>query len=118
MVEQGTHKPLVGSPNLPLGTKTKPANASGFLSHTKHADDYLYSLFLKCLTGVSLHRPDEFCTIRMDRYKIMDRIGDGELFQMKTQGGDSFCCKISVWRKEHLMQNWEYLRLDVHYKYA
>jgi hypothetical protein len=29
---------------------------------------------------------------------------------------DSFCCKISLWRKEHLMQKWEYLRLDVHYK--
>jgi hypothetical protein len=28
----------------------------------------------------------------------------------------SFCCKISAWRKENLMQKWEYLRLDVHYK--
>jgi len=28
----------------------------------------------------------------------------------------SFCCKISAWRKANLMQKWEYLRLDVHYK--
>ena len=31
MVEQGTHKPLVGSPNLPLGTRCLHTLSSGFL---------------------------------------------------------------------------------------
>jgi|SRR5690349_14291439 hypothetical protein len=47
---------------------------------------------------------------------MMDHTGDGGRFQRKIRGEDSFCCKISMERKEKLMQKWEYLRLDVHYK--
>jgi len=43
--EQGTHKPLVGSPNLPLGTQTRPANSGGFWFR------------LRCICWFSFPRP-------------------------------------------------------------
>ncbi len=44
MVEQGTHKPLVGSPNLPLGTNKNPP-FSGFLLLSFNMELLPYNLF-------------------------------------------------------------------------
>ena len=66
MVEQGTHKPLVASSNLALGT-TKPADC-GFFDSSKIARPLVASLLLRGISQAQQISPSALQIVISDRY--------------------------------------------------
>ena len=87
MVEQGTHKPLVGSPNLPLGTKNRHESPSvyGGLTPNEAAFCYIWGPPKQEISMLSLKTQDQGI-IRLAQQDYLAILIESFLIDRRAQG--------------------------------